>query len=171
MRPLSLLLIIVCVLTLTREINAQQTAPPPRSVPGAKDFDFWVGEWNLSWGDTSRGTNTVSFTLDSAVVMEQFSGGSSTPLRGMSVSAYNQRSKRWQQTWVDNGGDYLDFSGAFTNGKMILSRKAELNGKEFLQRMVWFAISHDSLNWHWDRSDDNGTTWKTLWAIHYERRR
>ena len=43
------------------------------------------------------------------------------------------------------------------------------NGQPILQRMLFYNIRADSLDWNWERSDDGGQTWKTLWKIHYER--
>jgi hypothetical protein len=88
------------------------------------------------------------------------------------VSTYNPQTGLWYQTWVDNTGGYLDFWGAFADSTMILSRTAtDSAGVQYMQRMVWFNIEANSLDWHWERSDDAGKTWRTLWAIHYERRR
>jgi hypothetical protein len=51
----------------------------------------------------------------------------------------------------------------------VLSRDAIVEGQPAKQRMVWFNITADAFDWHWDRSDDGGDTWKTLWAIRYTR--
>lgn len=133
-------------------------------------FDFWVGEWNLTWGEDERGINIITKPLDSLVIMENFNGTPSSPLKGISVSVFNKRLGKWQQTWVDNQGSYLDFTGEFKDGKMILQRKAYLEGKEVLQRMVWYDIEPENLEWNWERSLDNGKTWEVLWNIHYSRR-
>jgi hypothetical protein len=87
----------------------------------------------------------------------------------MSTSVYNVVSGKWQQTWVDNQGAYLDFVGEFANAKMILSRQAHIDGQSFQQRMVWYDITPDRLEWNWERSTDEGQTWQVLWAIHYAR--
>jgi hypothetical protein len=44
------------------------------------------------------------------------------------------------------------------------------DGQRFLQRMVFDDVKADSLRWRWQRSDDAGRTWKTLWEIGYQRR-
>jgi hypothetical protein len=36
--------------------------------------------------------------------------------------------------------------------------------------MVWFDIHPDQFQWNWERSDDGGTTWRTLWHIDYKRK-
>ena len=158
------------VLVLTGGMSAQQKAPGPRNSPESRQFDFWVGTWDLTWPKDGKGTNSVTFELDSAVIMEHFSGESSMPLRGMSVSVYNLRRKTWLQTWVDNQGGYLDFVGGFSEGSMILERTAVVQGKEILQRMVWKNISHNSFDWSWEQSADRGKTWQVNWPIHYSRR-
>jgi hypothetical protein len=36
--------------------------------------------------------------------------------------------------------------------------------------MVWYNIASDQLDWNWERSEDEGTTWTILWQIHYQRK-
>ena len=141
----------------------------PCSDPGADQFDFWLGEWALTWTDGGRGSNRIEKIMDGCVIQENFDGTPSTPLRGMSVSTYLTASGDWKQTWVDNQGGYLDFSGGFADGKMILERDAVIEGRPVKQRMVWYNIQPDALEWDWQRSDDGGQTWKTLWHIDYKR--
>jgi hypothetical protein len=100
--------------------------------------------------------------------MENFDGGESIPLRGMSVATFNVRTEKWHQTWVDNQGGYLDFEGEFCDNKMILVREAETENGIVWQRMVWYNITADSLDWNWERSSD-GDDWELVWKIKYER--
>ena len=154
-----------------------QAAPTnPCADPLQKQFDFWVGEWNLTWpgdkqGEVVRGTNIIKRILDGCVVQENFSGGDSMHLRGMSLSTYDLKSNHWKQTWVDNENGYLDFVGDFSNGQMILQRDALRNGERILQRMVWKNISANELDWSWESSTDGGKTWQVNWPIHYKRMR
>ncbi len=164
-------------LTLAPAAWSQNQTQPACASPEFRQFDFWVGEWELSWpaSETSgrkpgRGTNRIERALDDCVIVEHFVGTPSMDLRGMSVSTFNKRKGKWQQTWVDNSGGYLDFVGEFKDGQMILAREAVVSeARKFLQRMVWKNIQPDSLDWSWERSDDGGQTWKVLWPIHYQR--
>jgi hypothetical protein len=147
-------------------------APPakPCSAPQAGQFDFWVGEWDLSWGDGERGRNTVSRILGGCVVQEQFEGSAKQPFRGMSVSVYDPDADLWRQTWVDDQGGYLDFTGGMQDGRMILSRTGTVKGNTVHQRMVFYNIAADSFDWDWETSRDGGRTWELRWRIHYQRR-
>jgi hypothetical protein len=157
----------LCILPLSTVFGQQQANPC--ETEEARQFDFWVGEWNLTWGEDQHGTNTVTQILGGCVIQEQFNGNPSSPLIGMSVSSYNHQLEQWQQTWVDNSGGYLDFTGELRDGKMILSRQAERDGDVFLQRMVFYNIQENSLDWNWERSTDDGETWEVLWHINYQR--
>ena len=167
-----ILFITVALAVVAPVINGQDNAPAESNCesPGAHQFDFWLGEWGLTWDEDQRGTNNIIRVLGDCVIMEQFDGSPSIPLKGMSVSTYNSETGKWHQTWVDNNGTYLDFTGEFKDGKMILSRQAVRNGESFLQRMVWYNIKSQSLEWNWERSDDGGRTWETLWHIYYKRK-
>jgi len=154
---------------------AQQT-PNPCAVPEQKQFDFWVGQWELTWpgekaGEVVHGTNNITRVLESCVVEENFSGGDAMHLRGMSVSTFDSRAGKWKQTWVDNEGGYLDFVGEFKDGQMILSREATRpDGSKIQQRMVWKNIQPNQLDWSWEASKDGGKTWQVNWPIHYKRK-
>ncbi len=167
-----ILLIAGLVSVLSLVLNADGTAqqPPPCSAPEASQFDFWVGMWNATWDDTGKGTNHITKELDGCVIHEHFATLDSVPFVGRSYSVYNINTQQWHQTWVDNSGGYLDFTGGMVGDKMILSRTAHPKGKEpFMQRMVFSNIKSDSFDWDWQKSTDGGDTWVDLWHIHYTR--
>jgi hypothetical protein len=149
---------------------------PPAAPAGPRQFDFWLGDWDVTWAGASpeageqHGRNRVEAILDGRVVLENFDGRPSAPLQGLSVSVYNAALAQWRQTWVDNTGNYWAFAGRFAEGRMILSTMVERDGRPIHLRMVWFNLAPDSLDWHWERSSDGGQTWTVLWALHYTRR-
>lgn len=44
------------------------------------------------------------------------------------------------------------------------------NGKTYISRMVFKNITENSLDWDWQRSENDGKTWVDVWNIHYQRR-
>ena len=141
----------------------------------ADQFDFWLGHWKLTWpqpdGTHASGDNLITEILDERIILEAFDGRPAMNLVGRSFTAYDTNEQRWKQTWVDNQGGYLDFVGGLeADGRMILARQFSKDGKTVHQRMVWFNISADSFDWHWESSVDGGETWTVLWPIHYQRR-
>ena len=151
-----------------------QVPDKPCSDPGAHQFDFWLGDWNVEWKDTDgslgKGSNHVVRLFGNCVIEENFDGRPGTDLIGKSFSVYDQNKKMWKQTWVDNNGTYLDFTGRFADGKMILSRKTvNPKGEPVSQRMVYYNLSENAFEWNWEVSYDNGKTWKLKWKLNYYR--
>jgi hypothetical protein len=160
----------ICLTSGNFIVCAQSPVPQkPCSAPEASQFDFWVGEWDLTWNDTITGTNVITKELDGCVIHENFSAPSNS-FKGKSYSVYNPKQGVWKQTWVDNQGSYLDFTGGLEGDKMILKRSfVGPMENTVIQRMVYFNISQDSLDWSWESSQDDGKTWKQNWLIHYKR--
>jgi len=162
------------VLAKTPDKPSNETDPCTTSEQ--KQLDFWLGEWDLTWpgekdGQVAHGKNSIRRLLNGCVVEENFDGGESMHLRGMSVSTYVARAGKWKQTWVDNEGSYLDFVGEFKDGQMILARETtDPKGERLLQRMVFKNITPDELDWSWESSRDGGKTWQVLWPINYKRK-
>ena len=53
-------------------------------------FDFWLGEWDVTWGEDGKGTNHILRILNDKIIQENFSA---PDLQGMSVSSYNPERK------------------------------------------------------------------------------
>jgi len=174
LRPIlfgSLITLVLSGMPLPAAAQDDNAAPPkPCSSEEVSQFDFWIGEWNLTWADTGKGTNTIRRVLDDCVVMEDFDSTPVMALKGWSVSTFDANAGKWKQTWVDNQGSYLDFVGGMEGDRMILSKSAVFNGQETHLRMVWYDIQHDEFQWNWERSLDGGKEWQVLWNIHYVRK-
>ena len=153
-------------------------APPPPplpcTAPEAKQFDFWLGEWKVAWDASpgmpaGTGVNRVARILDGCAIEENFRTDEADPLLGRSLSVWNPARKQWQQTWVDNQGSYLDFTGGLKDGRMSLSREGVgRDGRRIVQRMTFEDVRPDALVWRWESSADGGH-WKTDWLIRYTR--
>ena len=147
-----------------------QGSQVPCSAPEFSQFDFWIGEWDLTWSDTMHGENSITKAYNDCVIKEQFDGSKDAQFTGMSVTTYNVNLKKWLQTWVDDQGSYLDFSGGLVGDSMILSRSFVRNDTTIYQRMVWFDIEQDSFTWNWEKSTDSQKTWQLAWQIFYKRK-
>jgi hypothetical protein len=136
----------------------------------ARQLDFWLGDWEVTWGDDGRGTNRVVQILDGQVIQENFDAGDTMPFRGMSLSVYKTSIGAWQQTWVDTDGNYWHFTGEFKDGRMIFATEDLIDGQPVKLRMVFYNIEPDQLKWKWEQSRDGGQTWELNWNIHYKRK-
>jgi hypothetical protein len=69
-----------------------------------RQFDFWVGDWEVQQKDEGEveATDRVTKDLDGCVILERWdtaTGGQ----RGRSMSSFDSRTGQWHQTWVTEG--------------------------------------------------------------------
>jgi len=171
-------LLYLCTFFLAQTSVAMADDPGKPLAP-EEYFDFWLGEWNLHWyqpdSSKSTGYNRVVKILDGRVVQENFVSHSQQqgiPLKGMSLSVYNGRTKKWHQAWADNQGSYLNFIGRLEGDKRIFSTsRSGPDGRLIMYRMVFTDINQDSFTWNWEASEDDGASWQLHWQIFYQRKR
>lgn len=169
-----------CFLTLVLSTNNSSASQIEKSDSLSKSewFDFWVGEWDLTWhhedGRTGKGYNHISKILDDKVIQEQFKVLNDTSMegfKGRSMSVFNPNTNEWHQAWVDNSGGYFDFTGEKDGDKRIFkTRVFERGGKKIQLRMIFYDISYETFTWDWMVSRDGGEEWEVLWRIHYKRK-
>jgi len=144
-------------------------------MPSPRDFDFWLGTWNVWWGpgDDDRGRNVITQTFGGYVVEERFDGRPGTELQGLSVTVYDEHRGLWRQTWVDDTANYFALEGGPVDGGELhlLCRTHNAAGREAVYRMRFFDLARDSLTWAWERSLDAEQTFEELWRIDYTRAR
>lgn len=110
----------------------QQSTPPPKpfdcSGPEYRQFDFWIGEWDVVWNPENRrpgapppgakpARNVITKIQDGCVIAEHWDdqrGGT-----GQSVNIYDRVSQRWHQTWVSNSGGLNQYWGELKDGRMV----------------------------------------------------
>ncbi|MFL5808123.1 MAG: hypothetical protein ACJ749_01300 [Flavisolibacter sp.] len=171
-----LLSTLTLTLTLTFSLSYSQSTQSPCTTPQSSQFDFWIGEWNLTWSDSLHGTNRIEKIFGNCTVHENFYDPKTNYL-GQSWSVYNTKYNKWQQTWIDNMGGYIALNGGMHGDSMVLSTEEQNvpasvspTGK-LINRMVYHNIKKDSFDWAWESSTDGGQTWKANWKIRYERKK
>ncbi len=153
--------------------SASRPAAPTRpcAAPQHRQFDFWVGEWDvvLPTGKAA-GHNRITRLLAGCALREEWTGASGT--RGTSLNAYDPASKRWRQTWVDDSGTVLVLEGRFQGGRMVLEGELPAeSGRLAKQRITWTPQSGGGLRQQWESSVDGGRTWKTEFDGTYRKAR
>ena len=154
---------------LAAEAGAQ-TAPPCKSRPEHRQFDFWVGEWDvLNPRGQLAGTNTVQLILGDCVLLENRKGARG--VEGKSFNVYNAATGKWQQTWVDSAGDVLELTGEYRDDQMRFTGETRAGGGRTLHRLTFTKISADRVRQFWEQSADGGKTWTVAFDGAYVRRK
>jgi hypothetical protein len=140
--------------------NAQTPAPAPACTSEEKSnqFDFWVGDWDVTAGGQPAGHNRIEAILDGCVIQENWTGTSGS--KGTSLNFYNPTTDEWEQFWVWRNGTKIHTKGQFTDGKMILQGEAtNIQGVTTLNRITWSENDDGTVRQFWEVSSDGGETW------------
>jgi tetratricopeptide (TPR) repeat protein len=145
-------------------------AHPCETSPQARQFDFWVGSWEVRTPDGQlAGTNQIQRILSGCVLLENWKGvrGGS----GKSLNAFNQYTGKWQQTWVDDAGDITEFvDGEYKDQVMrFRAETRSADGKSRLRRLSFFNLGADKVRQFSEQSTDGGKTWSTEYDLTYTR--
>lgn len=145
----------------------------PCSGPEFRQFDFWVGEWDVyhSTADTIVGYNHIKNILNGCVIEENWTGG--TGFQGKSFNTYNPVDSTWNQVWVDTGGNTYHFKGRYADHVMRL--KGETTSRQSGQKILFdMSYTYDpeaqTVRQVWKASSDNGTSWNAIFDGIYKRR-
>jgi len=168
-------LFFLCIAILS--INAV-SAQKPCSAPAYRQFDFWIGEWDVyAPTGTKAGDSKISLILDSCIILEEWtSAGSNQGLRfaGKSFNTWNKNTKQWQQTWVDNTGGSTEYlEGKYDAQKIIFQTKPFPFSKDTIavRKLTFFNLSPDKVRQFAEITKDNGVTWQTEYDLEYRRRK
>jgi hypothetical protein len=133
-----------------------------------RQFDFWIGHWDVSVGGKPAGVNRIEKILNGCALLENWSGAGG--MSGKSVNFYDPLRKQWHQTWVDDRGGSLALDGTFSGGSMVLSgTKQDQAGKTTLNRITWTALPSGQVRQLWETSGD-GKSWTVAFDGLYTRK-
>ena len=152
---------VAALLAATGEARGQQAQQSPCSGDVYRQFDFWVGTWEVTnpQGDVV-GTNEISSILGRCVLLEEWQ--SAGPYSGKSLNIYDAANDKWHQTWVDNGGLLLELDGKLVDGSMVMKGvRPGRDGAEVVHRITWEPLEGGEVRQTWDTSEDEGQTWTT----------
>ena len=133
-------------------MQSQTSYNSPCSSKEYAQFDFWIGEWEVTNPDGSKaGENRIEKIQGECVLKENWT--SATPgYTGTSYNFYNAAKKQWEQIWVDNQGGNLHLKGHRKGNKMILRTDDLINqeGKIFYHQITWTANKDGTVRQYWE---------------------
>jgi hypothetical protein len=139
----------------------------PCQAPEHRQFDFWLGDWDVtapaSPGSTSR--NRITLINGGCTLREEYT----TPLgyEGTSLNFYDATQRVWHQTWIDNQGGVLFLDGGLQDRSMVMATTTD---PQNIQRITWTSLDDGRVRQHWEATTDGGKTWSTVFDGYYAKR-
>jgi len=149
--------------------------PPPKSPTDCtaaehRQFDFWLGTWDVTQKDKPAGVNRITADLKGCVLVEQWTSASGG--RGTSLNFYDRTDRSWHQTWIDAQGGALLLKGGLRGPNMVLESESapDAKGASTVQRITWSPQADGGVRQHWESSSDGGKSWTTAFDGRYVRK-
>jgi hypothetical protein len=152
--------------------QAAAAAPPACQSAEHRQFDFWIGEWEVFLPNGSKaGDNRIESIGAGCALLENWSGRGG--FSGKSLNSYDGDDKRWHQSWVDSSGSRLELAGVFADKRMVLASAPAAAGSApgAIQRIAWSVNDDGSVRQLWESSADGGKTWTVQFDGRYVRRK
>lgn len=157
------------VITSVALALATAAAAAPCEAPEHRQFDFWLGQWDVRKPDgTLVGRNRIERRHGGCVLHEAY--GTERGYAGESLNVWDATRRVWHQTWVDNGGLLLLLEGGWRDGRMLLEgRTVGADGRETRHRISWTPAPDGSVRQLWESTDPQGA-WTVAFDGRYVRR-
>ncbi len=154
--------------------QAKKNAKPCAFAQENRQFDFWVGRWDVSTteGGVPAGTSKIELILEDCVVLENWQS-LNNPYAGKSYNTYNQSLKRWEQYWVDNVGGNIFFHGGLKDGVMdyYTDEIPQPDNIRLKRHLQFIPSGPDRVRQFSQGSTDGGKTWQVEYDFTYNRKK
>jgi len=173
MRSSSAFVVLAPVLALAGTAAWAQTSTPPAppahtrcKAPEQRQFDFWVGRWTVFGADGNKvGENSIELVDNGCALIERWRGNGG--VSGTSLNSWDADTRQWHQHWVDSQGGLLRLAGALQGTRMVLAGSGPATTRR--ERISWTPAADGTVRQHWEGSDDDGSTWTTVFDGRYVR--
>jgi hypothetical protein len=160
-----------------------QDFPVSSSLPAeARQFDFWVGVWDVnlrvrqddsSWPDTYASVANVYPVLGGKAILELWSEDRIPGIKGYSLRYYDTARSEWV-LWLNwpgmNRSGSSSLAGEFRHGRgEFFATGQNPDGTETISRYSFSDISDDGFRWDDAFSSDGGATWASDWIMEFSR--
>lgn len=150
--------------------QAAPATPPACDSAQHRQFDFWVGRWDVYRPDTGKlvAHSLVEKLYAGCAIRENW-----MPLQGTgggSLNTYRPEKMVWRQVWTDLLNNLNEYAGGFANGVMTLTGLSHpASGAPAPVRMTYEAKPDGSVVQTGYRSTDRGQSWQLSYRFVYRR--
>lgn len=177
------ILTLFCLFSLFQTF-AQQHFTPEFAKKQYREFDFWIGAWDVnlrvqqedaSWEDQIKSEAHIYPILDGKAILELWNETSRDQgIKGFSLRYFREDIDQWE-LWLNwpgpNRSGTSSLTGEFRHGRgEFFSTNMINDSTELLSRYTFCDITKNSLRWDDAYSRDGGKTWSNQWIMEFSRR-
>jgi hypothetical protein len=136
----------------------------------SRQLDFWLGDWTVTYpGMSGTAASKISVELSKCLIIETWESGKGHT--GENMFAYSSDDKSWHGMFADNQGRVHVFEGKVAQGAGEFTGPSRSpDGETVLNRIKVVRLSANKVEQSWEKSNDNGATWKMEFKGEYSRK-
>ena len=163
-------LVLFSLAVLAQSGGSASGPPPPAKCDSAehRQFDFWVGKWDVYRSDTNQlvAHSLIEKLYAGCALMENWMpiGGTG----GGSLNSWRPATKRWHQTWTDSGNNWNEYVGGLEGDAMVISgTSTSASGVSSPVRITYQRGDGGSVVQTGYQSGDGGKSWSLTYQFIY----
>lgn len=144
-------------------------------LPEAKQFNFWIGEWEVFPSQAPPGQapkigeNKIEVISEGCGLLENWKSPTDN---GKSINYYDKTNGKWYQYWIGSRGEVLRYEGEFKENTMRFEGNSTTkDGKKVMNRLTFFKIDENTVRQFAEISTDEGKTWQVSYDFRYEKKK
>ena len=148
------------------------SAYPCAADPKQREFDFWIGEWDVFQNGTTQlvGHSIVQKISGECALLENWTA--SRGGNGKSINYVDGQTNTWEQDWIGSmGGPQRYLNGVYKDSAMRFTYESVSNGQQVTGNFIFFNMGPDKVRQFQDASTDGGKTFTVSYDFIYIRRK
>jgi hypothetical protein len=160
-------------------VSATNIAMPCLIHEQSRQFDFWIGEWDVypNGANIIIGHSKIEMASGGCMILENWTAVGGAPNTGKSMNYVNANTGKWEQFWLGSGGINPNNPQKFVNGEYrdgamrFEFERLTPQGQKQIGRFIFFNEGPDQVRQFNEVSSDDGKTWTTTYDFVYKRKK
>ena len=150
-------------------LKVYTTAYPCMADPHARQFDFWIGEWDVyvTGSKTYAGHSLIQMIAGGCALLENWDSPGSS---GKSINFIDPTTNKWKQSWAGSyaGGVQEFINGEYKDSAMHFEFETkDAAGNKIIGKFIFYNEGPGRVRQFNATSADNGKTWTTSYDFTY----
>lgn len=138
-----------------------------------REFDFWVGDWDVYQTGTNRlvGHSSIQVISGGCSILENWTA-LGYPSSGKSMNFVDPATGKWKQVWVGSGGGVTEYiNGEYRDSAMQFESTTQTPQGTAKVRFRFFNQGPGQVRQFQEYTQDDGKTWNVSYDLTYIRRK
>lgn len=141
--------------------------------PHAREFDFWIGDWDVYPTGASQivGSSKIEMEAEGCFILENWTA-IGFPNTGKSMNFVDPSTNKWKQVWIGSGGAVTEYvNGVYKDSVMEFESSSTSAKGNTKIRFRFFNQGSNQVRQFQEYSTDNGKTWNVSYDLTYIRKK